>query len=188
MNEKKTKINIFIFNFLQLNKERGCLRLVNGLADRLRKERCCPIVHWERWRPASLLLSMQQPQQRLLSVSKDKIHHQAHQNKRAPRLTLVPSAGKCHQTKGTSLCPGRPWPFSSFVKHIFILRLINGSGGSNTAMMWMMGSTLNPSSAAAREMDMVLKSEIASHAAYDPAAKHSYQGLPVPGRKQVRKN
>ena len=54
-------------------------------------------------------------------------------------------------------------------------------------MMWMMGSTLNLSSSAAREMDMVLKSEIASHAAYDPAAKHSYQGLPVPGRKQVCK-
>ena len=51
-------------------------------------------------------------------------------------------------------------------------------------MMWMMGATLNTtSSAAAKEMDMVLKSEIATHAAYE--TRPSYHGCPLPGKKQV---
>ena len=54
--------------------------------------------------------------------------------------------------------------------------------------MWMMGSSLNPSSVAAREMDMVLKSEVTAHAAYDPMSKPSYHGVPVPGRKKVWKS
>ena len=49
----------------------------------------------------------------------------------------------------------------------------------------MMGATLNSSSAAAKEMDMVLKSEIAAHSAYDPNARPTYHGVPLPGRKQV---
>ena len=52
-------------------------------------------------------------------------------------------------------------------------------------MMWMMGATLNSSSAAAKEMDMVLKSEIAAHSAYDPNTRPTYHGVPLPGRKQV---
>lgn len=52
--------------------------------------------------------------------------------------------------------------------------------------MWMMGSTLNSTSAAAREMDMVLKSEIASHSAYDSTAKPTYHGVPIPGGKKQR--
>ena len=79
--------------------------------------------------------------------------------------------------------------------HVFSLyfyRLTNGSGGSgngsgsnNTAVLWMMGTSLNSSSSAAREMDMVLKSEISSHSAYDPATKPGNHGVPVPGKKQV---
>ena len=49
--------------------------------------------------------------------------------------------------------------------------------------MWMMGASLNSSSAAAKEMDMVLKSEIASHSAY--SEKPSYHGVPLPGKKKV---
>ena len=66
-------------------------------------------------------------------------------------------------------------------------RLTNGSGSGtdNTAMMWMMGATLNSTSSAAREMDMVLKSEIAAHAAYDPNNRSSLHGVPVPGKKKV---
>ena len=52
-------------------------------------------------------------------------------------------------------------------------------------MMWMRGATLNSSSAAAKEMDMVLKSEIAAHSAYDPNTRPTYHGVPLPGRKQV---
>ena len=48
-----------------------------------------------------------------------------------------------------------------------------------------MGATLNSSSSAAREMDMVLKSEIAAHAAYDPNSRSSFHGVPVPGKKKV---
>ena len=51
--------------------------------------------------------------------------------------------------------------------------------------MWMMGATLNSSSSAAREMDMVLKSEIAAHAAYDPNSRSTFHGVPVPGKKKV---
>ena len=50
----------------------------------------------------------------------------------------------------------------------------------------MMGTSLNTSSSAAREMDMVLKSEISAHSAYDPATKPGNHGVPVPGKKQVR--
>ena len=51
-------------------------------------------------------------------------------------------------------------------------------------MMWMMGATLNTSSsAAAKEMDLVLKSEIATHSAYE--TRPSYHGVPLPGKKQV---
>ena len=46
-----------------------------------------------------------------------------------------------------------------------------------------MGASLNSSSAAAKEMDMVLKSEIASHSAY--SEKPSYHGVPLPGKKKV---
>ena len=49
----------------------------------------------------------------------------------------------------------------------------------------MMGTSLNTSSSAAREMDMVLKSEISAHSAYDPATKPGNHGVPVPGKKQV---
>ena len=49
----------------------------------------------------------------------------------------------------------------------------------------MMGTSLNNSSSAAREMDMVLKSEISAHSAYDPATKPGHHGVPVPGKKQV---
>ena len=49
--------------------------------------------------------------------------------------------------------------------------------------MWMMGASLNSSSTAAKEMDMVLKSEIASHSAY--SEKSSYHGVPLPGKKKV---
>ena len=52
----------------------------------------------------------------------------------------------------------------------------------------MMGTSLNTSSSAAREMDMVLKSEISAHSAYDPATKPGNHGVPVPGKKQVRLN
>ncbi len=52
-------------------------------------------------------------------------------------------------------------------------------------MMWMMGTTLNTSSAAAREMDMVLKSEISAHSVYDSGTHSVHQGVPVPGKKQV---
>ena len=62
----------------------------------------------------------------------------------------------------------------------------NGSGNNNTAVLWMMGTSLNTSSSAAREMDMVLKSEISAHSAYDPATKPGNHGVPVPGKKQVR--
>ena len=50
--------------------------------------------------------------------------------------------------------------------------------------MWMMGATLNASSAAAKEMDLVLKSEIAAHSAYDCSSKPSYHGVPLPGNKK----
>ena len=84
-----------------------------------------------------------------------------------------------------------------FIKYQFFYRLTNGSGGSgekagsgsgtnNTAVLWMMGTSLNNSSSAAREMDMVLKSEISAHSAYDPATKPGHHGVPVPGKKQVR--
>lgn len=64
-------------------------------------------------------------------------------------------------------------------------RLTNGSGSSeNTANMWMMGTTLNTASAAAREMDSVLKSEVAAHSAYDPSKRASYHGVPLPGAKR----
>ena len=54
--------------------------------------------------------------------------------------------------------------------------------------MWMMGSALNSASSAAREMDMVLKSEIAAHSAYDSNTKPNLTGVPLPGRKQVMIN
>ena len=75
--------------------------------------------------------------------------------------------------------------FDDFFSLFF--RLTNGSGGNdNTAMMWMMGTSLNSSSSAAREMDMVLKSEIAAHAAYDPNSRsNSLHGVSVPGKKKV---
>ena len=76
-----------------------------------------------------------------------------------------------------------------FCLHFFVClhyRLTNGasSGDANTAMMWMMGATLNTSSsAAAKEMDLVMKSEIATHSAYE--TRPSYHGVPLPGKKQV---
>ena len=75
-----------------------------------------------------------------------------------------------------------------FIVLFTFFRLTNGAsssgGDGNTAMMWMMGATLNTtSSAAAKEMDMVLKSEIATHAAYE--TRPSYHGCPLPGKKQV---
>ena len=75
-----------------------------------------------------------------------------------------------------------------FIILFTFFRLTNGAsssgGDGNTAMMWMMGATLNTtSSAAAKEMDMVLKSEIATHAAYE--TRPSYHGCPLPGKKQV---
>ena len=84
-----------------------------------------------------------------------------------------------------------------FYQNTIFYRLTNGSGGSgekagsgsgtnNTAVLWMMGTSLNNSSSAAREMDMVLKSEISAHSAYDPATKPGHHGVPVPGKKQVK--
>ena len=84
-----------------------------------------------------------------------------------------------------------------FINLPSLYRLTNGSGGSgektgsgsgtnNTAVLWMMGTSLNNSSSAAREMDMVLKSEISAHSAYDPATKPGHHGVPVPGKKQVK--
>ena len=63
----------------------------------------------------------------------------------------------------------------------FFCRLTNGDG-----KLWMMGASLNPESAMAKEMDSVLKNEIQAHSVFDPLAQPVYHGVPLPGSKRNR--
>ena len=64
---------------------------------------------------------------------------------------------------------------------VFCCRLTNGDG-----KLWMMGASLNPESAMAKEMDSVLKNEIQAHSVFDPMAQPVYHGVPLPGSKRNR--
>ena len=50
----------------------------------------------------------------------------------------------------------------------------------------MLGATLNPTSAMAKEMNVALDDEIKTHAAaYDPSKDKHYLGVPLPGGRKV---
>ena len=53
------------------------------------------------------------------------------------------------------------------------------NGGENSH--WMLGASLNPNSAMAKEMTSALDDEIKSHSAYDPNNAKQYLGVPMPG-------
>ena len=52
--------------------------------------------------------------------------------------------------------------------------------------VWMMGASLNPGSAMAKEMSSVLQNEIEAHSAYDAAGNKNLVGVPLPGKRRVR--
>ncbi len=61
-------------------------------------------------------------------------------------------------------------------------RSVNGAENAP----WMMGASLNPSSAMAKEMNVALDDEIKAHSsAYDPTKDKHYLGVPFPGGRKV---